>query len=905
MVFETISNIVRKGSKSDDDSSLTDLYFSQVGCFQDDLEDQLEAQLQQETSSTGTSSGMLLTKQNAYSTPFHSYFQQVEQEAAAAAAAATTTNDSLKYRYSPANNSSYAMITIPQPNWQTGGEGEEDDDDDDVSTLGEGSFIKSAKYYNNATSSPRDQPPQVPLPSSIPARKSAPRGHRSRTAAVPAAAAAAAVAPPKDCRDPSKHKHKQRPTTTTTTIELKKTSTQSSTDGSDNPNHQRQQHDDDDDDYKTRWKIIYFIIAVALFLLIVSSTVLGIGISELFKRSKEEEDTTSNSNTWPSSRPLGGGPFFTPQEPSNNNNNTTTTTTIPGPDEEDATTSSTTGNPTTAPLLDASQDLLRIVTLVSPDSLQALGQPLSPQYQAFEWLVQDPEYFGYSIETLLQRWVLAIFYYSTLGPSWNTTTTATTAATATTATATVSTQRSSHTNSWLDYNTSECLWFSTAHPTTEEDSSSSSSCNENNTLLALHLDSIGIQGTLPIELSLLSSGLEHIHLSSNRLSGTIPFEYGQLTKLQRLQLTHNQLTGSIPSEVSQMSRLVVLGLGRNRLTGTIPSQLFTNNPLPLLKTLGLEGNQLQGTIPTVGVSQMTALKELALESNRFYGTIPPQLADLSSSLQTLTLHRNQLTGIMPLCPSTTSESSEGIILTTLTADCPEEVQCECCTACCMGCQKDNHELGTLVETATTSSRVPSQTSSWLPSDAPSVVPSIQPTMVPSPNPTPAPTYWWKPLLAFLNHQETPAPTTVLPTVQPPSSSPCTTPQLSTDKSCYIKDQDDSISVEFQTCDYNMRDDDDDADYWIGLFDATQMGGIQQQPMVWTKETAETWVKTCGTPFCVHETTQRKKGNITLGGENGDWPLQAGLYRIFLIRDNVPQAMTGEIVVDKEECADGA
>lgn len=72
---------------------------------------------------------------------------------------------------------------------------------------------------------------------------------------------------------------------------------------------------------------------------------------------------------------------------------------------------------------------------------------------------------------------------------------------------------------------------------------------------------------------------------------------------------------------------------------------------------------------------------LALQGNELNGIIPVELAMLDQ-LSTLSLHQNELEGSLPieLCPANAT-------IEFLSADCIE-VECECCTHCCMECEGD-------------------------------------------------------------------------------------------------------------------------------------------------------------------------------------------------------------------------
>jgi hypothetical protein len=132
------------------------------------------------------------------------------------------------------------------------------------------------------------------------------------------------------------------------------------------------------------------------------------------------------------------------------------------------------------------EDLLSILSIVSPNSVAALSDETSPQFQAFEWLSDDPDYLGYSSGRIVQRWTVATFYFSTsIGESsWNTNGRKLVA-------------DNSSSSSWLSYS-DECFWYST-NPLDV--------CDEEGRIKAIHLDDSGLVGTLPRELGLLSNSL--------------------------------------------------------------------------------------------------------------------------------------------------------------------------------------------------------------------------------------------------------------------------------------------------------------------------------------------------------------------------------------------------------------
>jgi hypothetical protein len=135
----------------------------------------------------------------------------------------------------------------------------------------------------------------------------------------------------------------------------------------------------------------------------------------------------------------------------------------------------------TSPPVPAPTDdpLFRFLLEVSPDGGEALLDTTSPQYASFEWLLSENNSGISSEQRLLQRYVLATLYFSTGGDDWTTA------------------------PLWLT-NTDECEWFSS-----EEDDEI---CDANGNYVEIDLSGNNLQGTVPLELVLLSDTLGELRL---------------------------------------------------------------------------------------------------------------------------------------------------------------------------------------------------------------------------------------------------------------------------------------------------------------------------------------------------------------------------------------------------------
>jgi Leucine-rich repeat (LRR) protein len=316
------------------------------------------------------------------------------------------------------------------------------------------------------------------------------------------------------------------------------------------------------------------------------------------------------------------------------------------------------------------------------DFLQILD-PASPQSLALAWLHNDPITLspGRSTRTVLERYVLAVLYYSTSGPSWT-----------------------------FDYLSDKdvCTWNiggSTINATDAvinfyrqieinfNDRPLGGYCTEDGESIGtLALAENKLRGPLPWELVLLSN-LEALDFGYNGLTGSIPTQIGELTNLEIIALLNNKLTGSIPMGMNGLTRLEVFLASENGFTGSLPiafppstrdMDLGTNGltgplpatwgaAMPALERLSLSGNWLTGTLPST-FGGLSNLQELWIYSNLLTGTIPSQLSQLNS-LRQVVIEGNLFTGSV----------EEGLCdlpaLIHLSADCTE-MNCTCCTECC-------------------------------------------------------------------------------------------------------------------------------------------------------------------------------------------------------------------------------
>ena len=297
----------------------------------------------------------------------------------------------------------------------------------------------------------------------------------------------------------------------------------------------------------------------------------------------------------------------------------------------------------------------------------AVYTPGTIYYQAAEWIINlDEQTLDINDPTLSQRYLLALFYYTTTQngqPKW----------------------RSCNPvgNNEAEFSNQDCIYdkfISRAVNDTFEFQGfpakrwlSSSpecewagvTCNEFNFVTKLELFGQNIAGTLPTEIAVLPY-LQSIALIYNNFTGTIPSEYGTIKNLNNLELHINLLTGTIPDELWNAVEMIRFNVNENMLTGTVSTKIgrlskllgffisdnMYTGTLPteignagLLTYMRFDSNSLSGNLPT-WLGQCTQLKELWAQNNDWTGTIPSELG-LLQELVNFRVNSAQISGTIP------------------------------------------------------------------------------------------------------------------------------------------------------------------------------------------------------------------------------------------------------------------
>lgn len=247
---------------------------------------------------------------------------------------------------------------------------------------------------------------------------------------------------------------------------------------------------------------------------------------------------------------------------------------------------SPTNMPSAAPTTSRLKDIMAYAATVSdPATLQDEN---SPQFRAATWVSdEDLAMAELGSVKLLQRYVLAVFYFSTGGDNWE------------------ECSRKLTCNvgfSWLAGQQDECLWHGVR-------------CTAANPTKQIQKLLIGNQAPL-----------------GNNLVGTLPKEMAKLTEMTSIVLIEGKIGGTIPTEFGMWAKLDTMFIQAHELTGTIPVEIIQN--AKALDMFALGNNLLEGPIPTA-LSALPLLRDLQLWGNQFTGTIPPQLGTQTGTMSTL------------------------------------------------------------------------------------------------------------------------------------------------------------------------------------------------------------------------------------------------------------------------------
>lgn len=225
----------------------------------------------------------------------------------------------------------------------------------------------------------------------------------------------------------------------------------------------------------------------------------------------------------------------------------------------------------------------KLVNMITKFSgLKIFKNETTPQYKAMCWWLNDlnsRNNVNYHESMLIQRYLLALIYFSNGGAQWQ------------------------NNKNWISQEP-ECTWHGI-------------SCEvDQNIISRVNLSSNNLKGTIISEIGEFR-GLEYLALDSNGLEGLIPKEIIKAQNLMTIKLSNNKLKGRIPIEMKYLTSIKELDLSINRLTSVIPSELGAHKDI---EYLDLSLNSLSGEL-SENFRFWDKLNFLNLSNNFFYGNV--------------------------------------------------------------------------------------------------------------------------------------------------------------------------------------------------------------------------------------------------------------------------------------------
>jgi hypothetical protein len=237
----------------------------------------------------------------------------------------------------------------------------------------------------------------------------------------------------------------------------------------------------------------------------------------------------------------------------------------------------------------------------------------TPQRKAFYWMATDENLDDMDHTQKMQRYALAVFYYSTNS---------------------VKTPYTESPKPWE----SAHLWLSKAHTCEWK----GIVCNSQQHVEGIDLENNNLTGSLAPELGILGSKLTSIDLTSNLIymknedfdafeklenletllmddnyleyTKGLPWQFQKLTKMQKMRLSYNLFSGELETEhkvISKMSQLTHLEIESNFLTGKMPDIV---GEMSNLVYIYLRRNEMTFNLDFLKKGQLTNLCKLRLRA---------------------------------------------------------------------------------------------------------------------------------------------------------------------------------------------------------------------------------------------------------------------------------------------------
>jgi hypothetical protein len=332
--------------------------------------------------------------------------------------------------------------------------------------------------------------------------------------------------------------------------------------------------------------------------------------------------------------------------------------------------------PDGTPAEDQAQAMTIYLTQRGLISSADLKDPQSAPSKALDWIQQDTiavaglplddtgrrQLSSTAQDQLVQRYVLAVLYYTWM-PASSSTSLASAAEAALESmnlmpgSGNANSAAASNTHEWLTA-TGECHWIgitckdavktSQMGVQTTVDAHDEALMANEGFVSKLNLTRHELTGTLPTILSAMVHLIE-VDLSHNQLEGDLgsAIDWTKWSQLEYLLLSNNQFTGSVPQQWEHLERVMEIDVSNNQLAGPLPTFVDEQLKLEDLEYLYLNGNALTGTIPESFLLDMPHLENIDLSDNKFTGSLPLDVIAELKKLRHFVARNNQLTGVLP------------------------------------------------------------------------------------------------------------------------------------------------------------------------------------------------------------------------------------------------------------------
>ena len=234
-------------------------------------------------------------------------------------------------------------------------------------------------------------------------------------------------------------------------------------------------------------------------------------------------------------------------------------------------------------------------------ALRGIENTGSPYYEANRWMIEDPHRNTYSEQRQQQRFYMAYYWYHFQGDNWF------------------------HQDHWMDYEKSECEWWSNTSPEHNEYDLDRPICDEDSNLLKLNLADNNLVGPMPMPGDFIIS-LMSFNVANNKISGDVSSSTN-LPELDVFIMSNNKLDGRNVNDGTFVAwKMRVIKTDGNMLFGD-PGALFQY--LPFLEVLESSGNRYSAPIGET-LRNNTNLKHLGNGDSLHVGTIPSSLGLLTA-----------------------------------------------------------------------------------------------------------------------------------------------------------------------------------------------------------------------------------------------------------------------------------